>query len=165
MSPHLYGFESYVRHDFLVGYCFNQEQRRPDAGLLEHLLRAPQTRNKVFHPFHAVAFLDYPHLIRNLYHYSKPYPPHFIVPNPAPFHPIQHLPALHYPFPPCSHTLDIHGIEQPFRHIRPQPILLLSTQTKPRMRSSTLPSRSTQWYTTAGSLSFSVFRWIPAWFI
>ena len=45
--PLSYGFESYVRHDFLIGYCFNQEQRRPDAGLLEHLLRPRTVRIKV----------------------------------------------------------------------------------------------------------------------
>ena len=136
MSPHSYGFEAYVCHDFLIGYCFNQEQRRPNVGLLEHLLRAPQVRYNVFHPFHAVAFLVYPHLITNFYRYSKPYPPHLIVPHPAPFHPIQHLPALHYLAPLCSHTPDIHCIEQPFQHARPQTILFMSTQTKPRMRSS-----------------------------
>ena len=62
--------------------------------------------NTVFHPFHALAFLDYPHLIRNLYRYSKPYPPHLIVPHQAHFHPIHHYSALHYPAPPCSHTQD-----------------------------------------------------------
>ena len=41
MSPHSYGFESYVRCDFLIGYWFNQEQRRPDAGLLDHLHSTP----------------------------------------------------------------------------------------------------------------------------
>ena len=50
-------------------------------------------------------------------------------------HSIHHLPALHYPAPPCSHTPDIHGMEQPFWHTWPQPILL-STQTKPCMCSS-----------------------------
>ena len=54
-------------------------------------------RNKLFHPFHVVAFLDYSHLIRNLYRYSKPYTPRLIVPHPDPFHHIHHLPALHYP--------------------------------------------------------------------
>ena len=51
----------------LIHYCFNQEQRRTDAGLLDHLLRPRTVRNNVLHPFHAVAFLDYPYLIRNLY--------------------------------------------------------------------------------------------------
>ena len=44
----------------LIHYCFNQEQHRTDAA-------ARTVRNNVLHPFHAVAFLDYPNLIRNLY--------------------------------------------------------------------------------------------------
>ena len=100
-------------------------------------------RNQLFHPFNVVAFLDYTHLIRNLYRYFKPYTRRLIVPHPAPFHHIHHLPALHYPAPPCLHTPDIHGLEQPFRHTRTQPILLLSIQTKPRICSSSKPSRST----------------------
>ena len=84
-----------------------------------------------------------PSFFRNLYRSFKPYPPHLIVPHPAPFHSIQYLPALHYPAPPCSHTPDIHSLEQPFRHTRPQPILIMSTQTKPHMLISSKPSRST----------------------
>ena len=146
MSPHPCGLGSYVRFDFLIAYCFNQEQPRPDATLLDHLLRLRWVENKVFRPFHDVAFLDHPHLIRNLYRYSKPTQSHLIVLNPAPFHPIHHLSVLHYPaHTACtlqrytaskslSDTLDI---------ILALYILLLSTQTKACMRSSSKPSRST----------------------
>ena len=80
-----------------------------------------------------MAFLDYSHLIRNLYRYSKPYPPTLLY----------HIQTLSFPSTtslpytilpsPASHTPDIHGLEQPFRHTRTQPILFLSIQTKPRI--------------------------------
>ena len=48
MSPHSHGFEFLVSNNFSTGYCFNQEQRKPDAGLLDHLLRTHRFINKDF---------------------------------------------------------------------------------------------------------------------
>ena len=85
----------------LIRYCFNSVDR---------MLRPRTVRNSVLHPFHAVAFLDYPNLIRNLY---------LVILNPT-------HPTLLYQIQPLSITSTTslpytiqphaaHGLKQPFR--------------------------------------------------
>ena len=49
-----------VLGDFLIGYCFLQHKPRSDVGLVEASAVGP-VGNKLFRPFHVMAFVDYPY--------------------------------------------------------------------------------------------------------
>ena len=132
---HLCKFESHVRHEqnirrhqhwIAVGDTWNlcNPSTKIQPHYLSHSYLAPfaisvllaqptcceprSVRYKSFRPFHAAAFFEFLHLIRNLYRYSKPYRPHHIVQHTAPFHPM-HIYAVHYPAPP-AHTLQTYTV-------------------------------------------------------